>query len=78
MSRMYRIKHVSKLGNDIAYSIEYKTFFKTYDIIIYHDESLNTWDGTIIEYGSWRDLTHDEIMDIIKEVLSDVIRYVCL
>ena len=65
---MYRLKHVSKLGDDVTYSIEYKSFLGTKDITIYHDSVLNTWDGDIIEYGEWRDLEDDEIMDIIKEV----------
>ena len=67
---MYRIKHVSKLGDDITYSIERKRPLSTSDITIYHDSVLNIWDGTIIEYGTWRDLTPDEIMDIIKEVVQ--------
>ena len=66
---MYRLKNVSRLGNDVTYSIEYKSFLGTKDITIYHDSVLNIWDGDIIEYGSWRDLEHDEIMDIIKEVI---------
>lgn len=67
---MYKLKNVSKLGNDITYDIEYKSFLGTKDITVYHDNFLNTWDGTIIEYGSWCDLGHDEIMDIIKEVVE--------
>ena len=67
---MYKLKHVSKLGNDVTYDIEYKSFLGTKDITIYHDDVLNTWDGDIIEYGTWRDLTPDEIMDIIKEVVQ--------
>ena len=70
MIRMYKIKHVSKLGNDVTYDIEYKSLLGTKDITIYHDEVLNIWDGTIIEYGTWRDLSHGEIMDIIKEVVQ--------
>ena len=65
---MYKLKNVSKLGNDVTYDIEHKSFLGTKDITIYHDNVLNIWDGTIIEYGSWRDLSHGEIMDIIKEV----------
>ena len=65
---MYKLKNVSKLGNDVTYDIEYKSFLGTKDITIYYDEVLNIWDGTIIEYGTWRDLSHGEIMDIIKEV----------
>ena len=67
---MYKLKHVSKLGNDITYNIERKRPLSTSDITIYHDNVLSTWDGTIIEYGSWRDLSHGEIMDIIKEVVQ--------
>ena len=67
---MYKLKHVSQLGNDVTYDIEYKSFLGTKDITIYHDNMLNIWDGTIIEYGSWRDLSHGEIMDIIKEVVQ--------
>ena len=65
---MYKLKHVSKLGDDITYSIERERPLSTSEIIIYHDEVLNIWDGTIIEYGDWCDLSHGEIMDIIKEV----------
>ena len=67
---MYKLKNVSRLGDDITYSIERERPSSTSDITIYHDNVLNIWDGTIIEYGSWRDLTHDEIMDIIKEVVQ--------
>ena len=67
---MYKLKHVSQLGNDVTYDIEYKSFLGTKDITIYHDNVLNIWDGTIIEYGSWRDLSHGEIVDIIKEVIQ--------
>ena len=65
---MLELKSVSRLGNDVTYNIERKRPLSTSDITIYHDEVLNIWDGTIIEYGSWRDLSHDEIMDIIKEI----------
>ena len=67
---MYKLKNVSRLGDDITYSIERERPLSTSDITIYHDNVLNIWDGTIIEYGSWRDLSHDEIMDIIKEVVQ--------
>ena len=66
---MYKLKHVSKLGDDITYSIEHKRPLSTSDITIYHDNVLNIWDGTIIEYGSWRDLSHDEIVDIMRGVM---------
>ena len=65
---MYKLKNVSRLGDDITYSIERKRPLSTGEIIIYHDNVLNIWDGTIIEYGSWRDLTHDEIMTIMKGI----------
>ena len=65
---MYKLKHVSKLGDDITYSIERKRPLSTSEITIYHDEVLNIWDGTIIEYGSWRDLEHDEITTIMKGI----------
>ena len=65
---MYKLKHVSQLGNDVTYDIEYKSFLGTKDISIYHDNVLNIWDGTIIEYGTWRDLTPDEITTIMKGI----------
>ena len=65
---MYELKSVSQLGNDITYNIERKRPLSTSDITIYHDEVLNIWDGTIIEYGSWRDLSHDEITTIMKGI----------
>ena len=65
---MYKLKHVSKLGDDITYSIERERPLSTGEITIYHDEVLNIWDGTIIEYGSWRDLTPDEIITIMKGI----------
>ena len=65
---MYELKSVSQLGNDITYNIERKRPSSISDITIYHDEVLNIWDGTIIEYCSWRDLTHDEIMTIMKGI----------
>ena len=67
---MHKLKNVSRLGDDITYSIERERPLSTSDITIYHDSVLNIWDGTIIEYGSWRDLSHDEIMDIMKEVVQ--------
>ena len=65
---MYKLKHVSKLGDDVTYNIERKRPSSTSEITIYHDEVLNIWDGTIIEYGSWRDLLHDEIITIMKGI----------
>ena len=65
---MYKLKHVSKLGNDITYNIERRRPLSTSDITIYHDNVLNIWDGTIIECGSWRDLSHDEITTIMKGI----------
>ena len=67
---MYKLKNVSKLGDEITYNIERKRPSSTSDITIYHDTVLNIWDGTIIEYGDWRDLEDDEIVDIIKEVVQ--------
>ena len=67
---MLKLKNVSQLGNDVTYDIKYKSFLGTKDITIYHDNVLGIWDGAIIEYGNWRDLSHDEIMDIIKEVVQ--------
>ena len=66
---MYKLKNVSRLGDDITYSIERKRPLSTSDITIYHDTVLNIWDGTIIEYGDWRDLEHDEIVDIMRGVI---------
>ena len=66
---MYKLKNVSRLGDDITYSIERKRPLSTSDITIYHDSVLNIWDGTIIEYGSWRDLSHNEIVDIMRGVM---------
>ena len=65
---MYKLKHISRLGNDITYNIERKRPLSTSEITIYHDEVLNIWDGTIVEYGSWRDLLHDEIITIMKGI----------
>ena len=66
---MYRLKHVSKLGNDIAYYIEYKTFLGTSDITIYYDTTLNTWDGTIHHGNIYRDIVSDKAALIINELL---------
>ena len=66
---MYKLKNVSKLGDEITYSIERKRPSSTSDITIYHDTVLNIWDGDIIEYGDWRDLEYDEIMDIMRGVM---------
>ena len=65
---MYKLKHVSRLGDDVTYNIERKRPLSTSEITIYHDEVLNIWDGTIIEYGSWRDLSHGEITTIMKGI----------
>ena len=65
---MYKLKHVSRLGNDVTYNIERRRPLSTSEITIYHDEVLNVWDGTIIEYGSWHDLSHDEITTIMKGI----------
>ena len=66
---MYKLKHVSKLDNDVTYNIEYKTFFKTYDITIYHDESLNTWDGTSYDGNCYRDIDPDTAVLIINDLM---------
>ena len=63
---MLKLKSVSRLGDEITYSIERKRPLSTSEITIYHDEVLNIWDGTIIEYGSCRDLEDDEITTIMK------------
>ena len=70
MFRMYRIKHVSQLGSDIAYNIEYKTIFKTYDINIYYDKALNIWNGTMTEGTTYYDIGSDKAGLIISELLT--------
>ena len=65
---MYELKSVSQLGNDITYDIEYKTFFKTYDITIYHDESLNTYDGVTYDGDTYRDIESGVAILIMNEL----------
>lgn len=66
---MYKLKHVSRLGNEITYCIDYETFFKTYDITIYHDMDLNTWDGTSYDGNNCRDINPDEAVLIINDIM---------
>lgn len=66
---MYKIKYVSQLGSDIAYNIEYKTIFKTYDINIYHDMDLNIWDGTSYDGIACRDIDPDTAVLIINDLM---------
>lgn len=76
---MFELKNVSRLGNELTYDIKYQTPLCTYDITIYHDESLNIWDGTIISDSEWygmdpnmdHDMDHDFIMYIARNILKE-------
>lgn len=66
---MYKLKHISRLGNEITYHIDYETFFKTYDITIYHDMDLNIWDGTSYDGIACRDIDTDTAVLIINDLI---------
>ena len=66
---MYKLKHVSRLGNDIAYYIEYKTFLGTSDITIYYDTSLNTYDGVTYDGDTYRDIESGVAILIMNELI---------
>ena len=65
---MYKLKNTTKLGNDITYYIDRITPLGSSDITIHHDDVLNIWDGAILERNTYKDLKHDEILNIMKEV----------
>lgn len=38
-----------------------------YEYTIYYSISEKTWAGDIIDSSGWRDLTHDEVMEIVEK-----------
>ena len=65
---MYILKNTTRLGNDTTYYIDRITPLGSNDIIIHHDDVLNIWDGAILDKNNCRDLKHDEVLNIIKEI----------
>ena len=66
---MYKLKNITRLDNEIIYYINYETFFKTYDITIYHDMDLNIWDGTSYDGITCRDIDPDAAVLIINDLM---------
>ena len=65
---MYILKNTTRLGNDTTYYIDRITPLGSNDITIHHDDVLNIWDGAILDKNNCRDLKHDEVLNIIKEI----------
>ena len=65
---MYKLKNITRLGNDTTYYIDRITPMGSSDITIHHDNVLNIWDGAILEKNNCRDLEHNEVLNIIKEI----------
>lgn len=65
---MYKLKNITRLGNDVTYYIDRITPLGSSDITIHHDDVLNIWDGAILEKNTCRDLKHDEVLNIIREI----------
>ena len=66
---MYKLKNTTRLGNEFTYYIEYETFFKTYDITIYHDMDLNIWDATSYDGNTCRDIGSDAAILIMNDLM---------
>ena len=65
---MYKLKNITRLGNDTTYYIDRITPMGSSDITIHHDNVLNIWDGAILEKNNCRDMEHNEVLNIIKEI----------
>lgn len=65
---MYKLKNITRLGDDTTYYIDRITPLGSSDITIHHDNVLNIWDGAILEKNNCRDLKHNEVLNIIKEI----------
>ena len=65
---MYILKNTTRLGNDTTYYIDRVTPLGTSDITIHHDNVLNIWDGAILDKNNCRDMKHNEVLNIIKEI----------